>query len=323
MLSSVHNQGIIILLILGKDQYKHDVTFKEVLLFFKDVICEKTTGVLLAISTFLLGLINESLNKAIQLHTLKYFSKTDIFIIITAILLIIFSIFFYFRFERPQKETVKKYRKKNIKLKNNYYNHIKVLREKQLRNHEIDIQIFWHDILSVISKAYDFTSNERLSLFVIQEDTISGQELSMMIGRYSENYEYNKKNRGIHPINQGCIGAAWNSPENYFFKNDFPEQKEKYDELLSKEYKFTKETIANFRMKAKTIGCTVLHNLTNTDKVAVLVFESIDKHSKILTEEIMMNIYEEYKNEFQNLIANLKDEFTPVVTVDSELEAEQ
>ena len=37
----------------------------------------------------------------------------------------------------------------------------------------------------------------------------------------------------------------------------------------------------------------------------------------------MINIYEEYKNEFQNLIANLKDEFTPVVSVDSELEAEQ
>ncbi len=311
------------MLLLGKEQYKYDTTFKDVLKFFLDLICEKATSVLLAISTFLLGLENENLYKFLKTHNVKIFSGFDIFIIITAIVLIITAIIFYFCIERPQKETVKKYRKKNIKLKNNYYNHIKVLREKQLRNHEIDIQTFWHDILSVISKAYDFTSNERLSLFVIQEDTISGQELSMMIGRYSENYEYNKKNRGIHPINQGCIGEAWNSPENYFFKNDFPEQKEKYDELLSKEYKFTKDTIANFRMKAKTIGCTVLHNLTNTDKVAVLVFESIDKHSKILTEEIMMNIYEEYKNEFQNLIANLKDEFTPVVTVDSELEAEQ
>ena len=35
-----------------------------------------------------------------------------------------------------------------------------------------------------------------------------------------------------------------------------------------------------------------------------------------------MSIYENYKNEFQNLIANLKEEFTPEVTVDSELEAE-
>ena len=95
-----------------------------------------------------------------------------------------------------------------------------------------------------------------------------------------------------------------------------------YDKVLSEEYKFSSDTISKFRMKARTIGCVVLHNLTNTDKVAVLVFESIDKNSKILTEEIMMSIYENYKNEFQNLIANLKDEFTPVVTVDSELEAE-
>lgn len=311
------------MLLLGKEQYKHDTTFKDVLIFFRDLIYEKATGVLFAISTFLLGLENEKIYEFLKTHDNTNLSGFDILLIIIAISLIIFAIIFYFVFERPQKETVREYRKKNIKLKNNYYNHIKVLREKQLRNHEIDIQTFWHDVLSVISKAYDFTSNERLSLFVIQEDTISGQELSMMTGRYSENYEYNKKNRGIHPINQGCIGAAWNSPENYFFKNDFPEQKEKYDDLLSKEYKFTKDTIANFRMKAKTIGCVVLHNLTNTDKVAVLVFESIDKHSKILTEDVMMNIYEEYKNEFQNLIANLKDEFTPVVTVDSELEVEQ
>ncbi len=143
-----------------------------------------------------------------------------------------------------------------------------------------------------------------------------------MLGRYSENYEFNKKNRGIHSINQGCIGAAWNSPENYFFKNDFPDKKEDYDKLLREEYKIPPEIISKLRMKAKTIGCVVLHNLTNTDKVAVLVFESIDKNSKVLTKEIMMNIYESYKNEFQNLIANLKDDFTPVVTVDSELEAE-
>ena len=310
------------MLLLGKEQYKYDVTFKDVLIFFRNLICEKATSVLIAFSTFLLGLVNENLYKFLKNHDFNVLSGFDIFLIITALCLIIIAIFFYFFVERPQKETVRKYREKNIKLKNNYYNHIKVLREKQLRNHEIDIQIFWHDVLSVISKAYDFTSNERLSLYVIQEDTMSGQELSLMIGRYSENYEFNKRNRGIHSINQGCIGAAWNSPENCFYKNDFPTTQEDYDKVLSEEYKFSSDTISKFRMKARTIGCVVLHNLTNTDKVAVLVFESIDKNSKILTEEIMMSIYENYKNEFQNLIANLKDEFTPVVTVDSELEAE-
>ena len=311
------------MLLLGKEQYKHDTTFKDVLMFFRDLICEKATSVLFATATFLLGLVNENLYKFLKTHDFNVLAKFDIFLIITALSLIIFAIIFYFVFERPQKETVRKYRKKNIKLKNNYYNHIKVLRERQLRAHEIDIQTFWHDVLSVISKAYDFTSNERLSLYVIQEDTLSGQELSMMVGRYSENYEFNKRNRGIHSINQGCIGAAWNSPENCFYKNDFPTKKEDYDKILSEEYKFSTDTISKFRMKAKTIGCVVLHNLTNTDKVAVLVFESTDKNGKVLTKDIMINIYEEYKNEFQNLIANLKDEFTPVVSVDSELEAEQ
>lgn len=311
------------MLLLGKEQYKYDVTFKDVLMFFLDLIYEKAAGVFCAISMFLLGLVNEDLHNALQLKNISELSQIDIFLIIIAISLIILAVIIYFGVERPQKETVKKYRKKNIKLKNNYYNHIKVLREKQLRDHEIDIQTFWHDVLSVISKAYDFTSNERLSLYVIQEDTISGQERSMMIGRYSEHYEYNKRNRGIHPINQGCIGAAWNSPENYFYKNDFPNKKEDYDKLLREEYKFSEDTISKFRMRAKTIGCVVLHNLTNTDKVAVLVFESVNRNSKVITKDIMINIYEEYKNEFQNLIATLKDEFTPVVSVDSELEAEQ
>lgn len=311
------------MLLLGKEQYKYDVTFKDVLMFFLDLIYEKAVSVFCAISMFLLGLVNENLHNALQLKNISELSQIDIFLIIIAISLLIFAVIIYFLVERPKKETVKKYRKKNIKLKNNYYNHIKVLREKQLRDHEIDIQTFWHDVLSVISKAYDFTSNERLSLYVIQEDTISGQERSMMIGRYSEHYEYNKRNRGIHPINQGCIGAAWNSPENYFYKNDFPNKKEDYDKLLREEYKFSEDTIYKFRMRAKTIGCVVLHNLTNTDKVAVLVFESVDRNSKVITKDIMINIYEEYKNEFQNLIATLKDEFTPVVSVDSELEAEQ
>lgn len=311
------------MLLLGKEQYKHDTTLKDVLIFIWDLVCENATSVLFAVSTFLLGLENENLHEILKNHDFQFLVGIDSFLIILAIVLIILAIIFYFVFERPQKETVKKYRSKNIKLKNNYYNHIKVLREKQLRAHEIDIQTFWHDVLSVISKAYDFTSNERLSLYVIQEDTLSGQELSMMVGRYSENYEFNKRNRGIHPINQGCIGAAWNSPENCFYKNDFPIKNEDYDKILSEEYKFSSDTISKFRMKAKTIGCVVLHNLTNTDKVAVLVFESIDKNSKVLTKDVMINIYEEYKNEFQNLIANLKDEFTPVVSVDSELEAEQ
>lgn len=310
-------------MILGKDQYKYDIDFKDVLLFFKDIIYEKTTSVLFAVSTFMLGLTNESIHNVIQTHNISSFSKTDAFLVGFAILLIGCAIFFYLFIERPQKETVRKYRKKNVKLKKYYYNHIKVLREKQLRNHEIDIQVFWHDVLSVISKAYDFSSNERMSLYVIEADSTSGHELSIMIGRYSENFEFNKINRGIHPINQGCIGKAWNSPENIFFKNDFPNNEQDYNNILGKEYNFSKDTISRMRMRAKTIGCVVLHNLTDTDKTAVLVFESIDRQSPRLTENIMINIYNEYKNEFQNLIANLKEEFTPSISVDSELEIKQ
>lgn len=73
------NQGYIKLLILGKEQYKHDTTFKDVLMFFRDLICEKATSVLFATATFLLGLVNENLYKFLKTHDFNVLAKFDIF----------------------------------------------------------------------------------------------------------------------------------------------------------------------------------------------------------------------------------------------------
>ena len=108
----------------------------------------------------------------------------------------------------------------------------------------------------------------------------------------------------------------------YQFKCRFPENNKDYCNNLRTCYKFSEEVIDNFRMKARTIGCVVLHNLTNTDKVAVLVFESTDRKSKILTEKTMLAIYKEYKAEFQSIIDSLKD-YIPLISVDNELEENQ
>lgn len=310
------------LLELGENQYKPATTVIDVIDYFKNLIFEKLCSIFTSIAFFILGILGTSIYTALNNKSINVFNTTDWWLLVGAIVFLLAAIIWYFLVEVPTKETIDKYRTKNIKLRNNYFNQIKLLKLEQLKKQEIDIQSFWHDLLSVISKAYDFTSNERLSLFVIEEDKKYQQETSIMFGRYSENRDYNKKNRGVHPINQGCIGLAWNSPENYFFKNDFPENNKDYCNNLRTCYKFSEEVIDNFRMKARTIGCVVLHNLTNTDKVAVLVFESTDRKSKILTEKTMLAIYKEYKAEFQSIIDSLKD-YIPLISVDNELEENQ
>lgn len=304
---------------LGAEQYKQGITFKDVVICILSTICEHASSTFIAVSFLLLGIVGNKLYEVFGGQSATSLNNLDYILLTISVILIIVAILTYFLWERPQKDTIQKYRTKNLKLRNNYFNHIKILKLKQLKKQEIDIQSFWHDLLSVISKAYDFTSNERLSIFAIEEDKKYQQETSIMIGRYSENRDLCKKNRGVHPINQGCIGLAWNSPKEYFFKNDFPENTVKHEELLKNNYKFPSETIAKLRMKAKTIGCVVLHNLTNTDRVAVLVFESIDRKSKTLTEEVMLAIYKEYKAELQSIIDTLKD-YIPLISVDNELE---
>lgn len=55
-------------------------------------------------------------------------------------------------------------------------------------------------------------------------------------------------------------------------------------------------------MRAKTIGSFVLHNAKGIDQLAILVLESQDSKSKILTEEIALNIYNEFKNSIEEMI---------------------
>ena len=83
------------MLLLGNEQYKYDVTFKDILIFFRDLVYEKAASVFVAISMFLLGLTNETLYNSLQLKDISQLSKVDKLLIVIAICLIILSIIIF------------------------------------------------------------------------------------------------------------------------------------------------------------------------------------------------------------------------------------
>ena len=182
----------------------------------------------------------------------------------------------------------------------------------------VDFSDYWHDLLAVIAKIYSFTNHERISIFAFTEDD---EDQVIMLGRYSKNRFLNNKGRGYHSTKQGSIAKALQSPNDYNFKDDFPKDNAKYEQELIIKEKMSKEDVKKLKMRAKTIGSFVLHNAKGIDQLAVLVLESQDPKSKILTEEIALNIYNEFKNSIEEMIyfqKNLK--LMPISGVDESLE---
>ena len=182
----------------------------------------------------------------------------------------------------------------------------------------VDFSDYWHDLLAVIAKIYNFTNHERISIFAFTEDD---EDQVIMLGRYSKNRFLNNKGRGYHSTKQGSIAKALQSPNDYSFKDNFPKDDSKYEQELIMREKMSKEDIKKLKMRAKTIGSFVLHNAKGIDQLAILVLESQDSKSKILTEEIALNIYNEFKNNIEEMIYFQKDlKLMPISGVDKSLE---
>lgn len=184
----------------------------------------------------------------------------------------------------------------------------------------VDFSDYWHDLLAVIGKIYGFTNHERISIFAFSEKL---NDKVIMLGRYSKNREFNRKGRGYHSTKQGSIAKALASSEDFHFKDNFPKNQIKYEKELLEKEKMTQEEINRLRMKARTIGSFVLHDKNEQDQIAVLVLESVDHKSKILTKDIANNIYSEFKKTLEEMVIfQEKLELIPELGIEQNLENE-
>ena len=166
--------------------------------------------------------------------------------------------------------------------------------------------------LSVLSEILNFTSSERISLYVHD-----GQNF-VMIGRYSKNPDFAKKGRGIQPENEGVMGMAWR--EGKAFVDDLPgcDGNDDFEYLRRTEldWRIDRSIARKFVMKSRTLGAYAIDD-NSGKKVSVIIFESMNAQGFQLQEldDLMLNSKE--KKRISLLLDELKN-VIPEPTIASE-----
>lgn len=130
-----------------------------------------------------------------------------------------------------------------------------------------------HTEIRVLSERLNFTEKHRISIYKKEGDVF------VMLERYSKNPELNKKGRGIYPSNEGFISKGYT--EGTFFINNLPDpekEHESYFQKITTECTIEKETLAKLRMKSKSYYVKALEDEYGDNRIAVIVFESINKN---------------------------------------------
>lgn len=152
---------------------------------------------------------------------------------------------------------------------------IKKQKEK-LTNYKLlrqNIDLIFKEHLKSIAKSLDFSQNERISLYIIDEDKF------VRCARFSQNPKYNQPGRSSYPLNEGVIGEAW-SKECEFFASfpDAQKNKEAYILKTNSKYKIPKDDVANFSMFPRLILGYRISNHDKSDHNAIIIVESTNKN---------------------------------------------
>lgn len=134
-----------------------------------------------------------------------------------------------------------------------------------------DLFDVWHMHLWQWSRELNFGGGERVSLYKHSEGRF------IMLGRYSENAQFASKGRGVYPADQGCIGRAWRSTDGYDGVDGLPDPAADariYAQAQLDQCGMPPETVADLRMKPRSIAAFTIMDETGTRRSAIIVFES-------------------------------------------------
>ena len=125
-------------------------------------------------------------------------------------------------------------------------------------------------LLANIFLRLKFGNNERISLYKFKNEKF------YIIGRYSLNTDYNKKNREFYK-KEGLIAKAWN--EGLFFKTEgIPEfqegSKKKYYDCLRNISDIDTETLKKISMKSRSFYLKAFNDISRLHRSSIIVVES-------------------------------------------------
>jgi hypothetical protein len=138
---------------------------------------------------------------------------------------------------------------------------------------ETSYQTVFRDELYTLFGILGFGESERISLYHESSGTL------IMLGRYSENTEFDKKGRGICNYGEGVLGSSWVTCNGRAFVNDLPEDAEDYAQKCFDDFGMDINIARKLRMKSRTICVRPIKNLSYNQKIAALVFESVNPNA--------------------------------------------
>ena len=102
--------------------------------------------------------------------------------------------------------------------------------KEKLTNYRLlrqNIDLIFKEHLKSIAKSLGFSYNERISLYIIDEDKF------VRCARFSQNPKYNQPGRATYPLNEGVIGEAWSKGVEFFI--GFPDAQKKQRSICFKD----------------------------------------------------------------------------------------
>lgn len=178
-----------------------------------------------------------------------------------------------------------------------------LLENYNLLRQNIDL-IFGHHLKS-IARSLNFTYNERISLYIINNDRF------ICCARFSQNPNYNKRGRASYPLNEGVIGEAWSKGTEFIAT--LPDAKKELDNYVQKtknKYNICENTVRNFSMHPRLIFGYRISNLDQSEHNAVIIVESTTKG--FMAKNKILPILECNKDCLYSLIRDFRD-FIPAL----------
>jgi len=143
----------------------------------------------------------------------------------------------------------------------------------------INLQNVFYNLFSqylcnkILSRVNDFNADKRVSVYFLYENNF------FIAGRYSLNHTYNSINRYRFPINEGCIGKAWESYDGECYSGTLPDfGSDSYLNTAKHQYNIPAETIKLLRMHSICYFAKTIENDQNR-RIGVIVFESTKTNS--------------------------------------------
>lgn len=161
--------------------------------------------------------------------------------------------------------------------------------------------------LALMAKSLNFTTNERISVYRHEKDRF------VIIGRYSLHHHYNTIRLKEYPDDQGFISKAWLSPTGELYINNIPKEnqlktpKNPYYASINGQCVIDFERLKQMRMKSRNYFLKTLNDLEDTNRLAIIVFESIDENK--LAKDRIISLLETESQRITSFITKMRVEY--------------